>query len=312
MKVQWVIENFTKEKSFLELTKAVEELGYPLIKIQGDYSKEILRPIKQVNYDFGAFPEKCVVANGTIKMCKLLKQDLEENWGAKCFPIIYSNWDKYECSAYYSHFGPYLFNDKYCLMSLREVVRQKFDVWGQYGKEGCLFIRPSSGEKTFQAGILNIEDLGQLHSSNIEYEHDLMLVSTPKTIKWEGRFVVCKHKEIIASSTYRFQGMLSIIPSVPEGATKFCKELLEKTSYVPDSVYCFDLCQDADGKFWLLELSSFSSAGLYACDKKRIVQRVSEIAWEDFCKYNEDNFCICHECGSSDIIQGICQKCKKN
>jgi hypothetical protein len=284
MQPTWIIENFTKEKSFLELTNAVEELGYPLIKIQGDYRREILNNLnKTISGVFSqkedrALNNKCIIANGTIKMCRLLREDL----GPHCQPVLYSNWPKYECSAYYSHFGPYLFNDKYCLMSLREIVRQKFDIFGHYGKDGVIFIRPSSGEKTFQAGVINIEDLATLHASNMEYEHDLMLVSTPKTIKWEGRFLVSRYKEIIASSTYRFQGMVSIIPSVPEGATKFCKELLERTSYIPDSVFCFDLCQDADGDFWLLELTSFSSAGLYAMDKKKIIQRVSQIALEDF------------------------------
>jgi hypothetical protein len=112
------------------------------------------------------------------------------------------------------------------------------------------------------------------------------LVSTPKTIKWEGRFVVSKHKEIIASSTYRFQGNVAIIPSVPKEATKFCLELLKKSDYHPDSVFCYDLCQDSDGVVWLLELTSFSSAGLYACDMQNIVKRVSEIAEEDYLKWN--------------------------
>ncbi len=280
MKVNWIIENFAKEKSFAELIKAVEELGYPLVKIQGDYTKDLVKSLKNglvAEYDF---PRNCVIVNGTIKMVRILQEELEGH----CFPIKYCDWPKYECSAYYSHFGPYLFNDKYCLMSLREIVRQKFDIWGHYGKDSCIFIRPSSGEKTFQAGILDIQDLATLHASNVDCEHDLMLVSTPKNIKWEGRFVVSKYKEIIASSTYRFQGVVSWIPSVPVGATKFCQELLDRVDYVPDSVYCFDLCQDSNDKFWLLELSSFSSAGLYCCDMKKIVKRVSEIAYEDFNK----------------------------
>lgn len=275
--VTWIIENFAKEKSFIELTAAAEELGYPLIKINGDYSKPLLQDL---NYDNLGFRKDCVMFNGTIKMAKIVRNQLN----GYIQPVLYCDWPKYECSAYYSHFGPYLFNDKYCLMSLREIVRQKFDVWGHYGKDSCIFIRPSSGEKTFQAGILDFQDLGELHSSNIDCEHDLMLVSTPKNIKWEGRFVVSRRKEIIASSTYRFQGIVSWIPSVPAGATKFCKELLERVDYVPDSVYCFDICEDNDGNFWLLELSSFSSAGLYATNKKDIITKVSEIAWEDFNK----------------------------
>jgi hypothetical protein len=71
------------------------------------------------------------------------------------------------------------------------------------------------------------------------------------------------------------------IPAVPEGATEMCKKVLQK-EYYPDRIFCVDICEDGDGEFWLLELNSFSSCGLYACDKDKIVKRVSEIAWEKF------------------------------
>jgi hypothetical protein len=284
MKVTWIIENYSKENSFKELTEAIEELGYPLIKINGDYKKEMLRPVKALHDENNhALPfETCVIANGTIKMCKLVKENLEENWGAKCYPITYSNWPKYKCSSYYSHFGPYLFNDKYCLMSLKELERQKFDIWAQYGKDALIFIRPDSGEKEFRAGLLDLLDLGKFMDNNEDLWHDLVLISTPKKILWEGRFVCSKHKEIIASSTYQFQGQVTQIPSVPNGAKEFCQEILNKVNYYPDSVFCLDLCQDSDKNFWLMEVTSFSSAGLYCCDKKATIRRVSEMAWEDF------------------------------
>lgn len=281
MKVNWIIENFTKENSFKELSEAVEKLGYPLLKINSDYKKkdvsEFLKSYYSEVLDINIYQNACVIANGTIKMCKILKEELE-NW---CAPVLYSDFSKYKCSSYYSHFGPYLFNDKYCLMSLKEIVRQKFDVWGHYGKDSVIFCRPDSGEKIFQAGVLDIIDLPQLYDANKDYEHDLMLVSTPKNIKWEGRFIVSKYKEIIAYSTYRFQGNVTIIPAVPEESKKFVKELLN-VGYYPDSVFCFDVCQDSDDAYWLMELTSFSSAGLYASNKLDIVKRVSEIAWEDF------------------------------
>lgn len=267
MKAHWIVENFVKEPSFKELTAAIKELGYPLTEINGDYTRDMVSGIAN----------QCAVLNGSIKMVKLVKEEL-----TTCYPVTYCTFANYRCSAYYSHFGPYLFNDKYCLMSLRELVRQKYDVWGHYGKDGILFIRPDSGEKTFQAGLLDIIDLAHLHESNKDCEHDLMLVSTPKIIKWEGRFVVSKDREIVASSTYRFQGNVALIPSVPEETTKFCKKLLNTVDYHPDSVFCYDICQDNDGECWLLELTSFSSAGLYATNKAAIVKKVSEIAEKDY------------------------------
>ncbi len=54
--------------------------------------------------------------------------------------------------------------------------------------------------------------------------------------------------------------------------------------YYPDSVFCYDICQDGDGECFLLELTSFSSAGLYATNKAAIVKRVSEIAEAEYLK----------------------------
>lgn len=267
MKTHWIIENFVKEPSYKGLIDAAKSLGYPLTEINGDYTRDMVSNIS----------DRCVVLNGSIKMVKLVKEALNN-----CYPVTYCNFESYKCSAYYSHFGPYLFNDKYCLMSLKELVRQKYDVWGHYGKDGVLFIRPDSGEKTFQAGLLDIIDLAQLHDSNKDCEHDLMLVSTPKNIQWEGRFVVSRKREIIASSTYRFQGQITKIPSVPVEATKFCQKLLNIASYFPDSIFCYDICQDNDRECWLLELTSFSSAGLYETNKIEVVKKVSELAEEDW------------------------------
>jgi hypothetical protein len=45
----------------------------------------------------------------------------------------------------------------------------------------------------------------------------------------------------------------------------------------PDSIFCIDIAEDGDGNCWLLELTSFSSAGLYMTDKVKVVNRVNEI-----------------------------------
>ena len=290
MKPTWIVENFVKESSFRELTAAAKELGYPLIELNSDFSRSILyKKLEEANIlapgsnhkacEFGVEDNTCIVANGSLKMCRLITEELN-NLGIP--PVLLPRFERYKCSAYYSHFGPYLFNDKYCMMSLKELVRQKYDVWGHYGKDGMAFVRPDSGEKTFQAGLIDIIDLPQLWDTNKDVEHEMMLVSTPKRIKWEGRFVVAHTKEIIASSTYRFQGMVAIIPSVPSETTKFCGKILDDVNYYPDPVFCLDICQDNDGECWLMELTSFSSAGLYATNKKEIITKVSRIAEEEW------------------------------
>jgi hypothetical protein len=145
-----------------------------------------------------------------------------------------------------------------------------------------IFVRPDSGEKTFQAQLIDLQDFDNFWSvgSRMSAEDDdVVVVSTPKNIQAEFRVVCSKYNdgEIIAHSTYQYQKLRTLIPSVPVGVLDKCKEVF-KCGYFPDSVFCIDIFQDGDLNFWVGELTSFSSAGLYACDKKKIAHQVSQIA----------------------------------
>ena len=222
------------------------------------------------------FYEHCVIFAGSIELTEIIKKELPH-----CYPVAYCTKANYFCSKYYSYFGKLLFNDKYFLISLKELVRNKFFYWGVLGKEALIFIRPDSGQKPFQAQLLDLLDLDNFHSKNKDIEHELVLVSSPKNIQGEYRFIVTKYEEIIGHSTYRYQGQITKIPSVPTKALEFCKEVL-KIKYFPDSVFVIDICEDNDENYWIMELNSFSSSGLYESNKENIVKRVTEIAKEEF------------------------------
>ncbi len=267
IKVQWIVENFTHESSYTDIVKAIKEEGHSFHEITNNFAFADID-----EYD-GELP---VIFCGSIKMTELVQSRLRH-----CFPVSYCNQDNYLCSKYMTYFGKYLFNDRYIILSLNELRRNKWLYYGIFGKEALIFIRPDSGQKPFQAQLLDLLDFDRFVIDNQIIGHDLVIVSSPKKILWEGRFVVSRNKEVIAHSTYRFQDQITKISSVPEGAMALCKELLE-VGYYPDSVFCIDICQDAENDFWLLELNSFSSAGLYECNKKQIVQKVSEIAADEW------------------------------
>ncbi len=162
-------------------------------------------------------------------------------------------------------------------LTTSEMARQRWMVYGALGKEGVVFVRPDSGEKTFQAQLVDAQDLDEFVRVHEKEQHDMVLVSTPKNIWWEGRFV-CHQNEIIAHSTYKLQGQRTLVPSVPKGATECCQRALER-NYRPDTVFCVDVCGiDHSSEFFVLELNAFASSGLYACNKEIIVERVSQIA----------------------------------
>lgn len=270
MKTKWIVENFTHESSYMDLVKAINKEGHELQEIRNDFAFADI-----AKYD-GKSP---VLFLGSIEMTILVQSKLEH-----CFPVAYCNQPNYLCSNYMSHFGKYLFNDRYAMVSLKELRRHKFFFYGVFGKECLIFIRPNSGQKPFQARLVDLQEFERFYVANLEDEHELVVISSPKNINGEWRFVVSKSKGIISQSTYRYQGQICKIPSAPERATALVKEML-RVDYYPDSVFVMDVCEDNDKNYWLLELNSFSSAGLYECNKTDIVRKVSQIAEEEWAKW---------------------------
>lgn len=268
--MNWILENFTHESSYDEMIVEIKKQGMNLKIIKEGYKHSDLDEFRSGN--------QCIMFLGSIGMTEIVKKQLPN-----CFPVAYCTIENYLCTRYMSHFGKYLFNDRYSILSLAELQRQKFFFYGLYGKEAMIFIRPDSGQKPFQARLMDLLDFDEFVKSESDRIHQLVVVSTPKTIIWEGRFITSRDKEIISYSTYRFQGQVTKISSVPPESLNLCQELLE-VGYYPDTIFCLDLCQDSDGNFWLLEINSFSSAGMYAANKQKIVKRVSEIAEQEFSK----------------------------
>ena len=269
MKTKWIIENFTDSEDYRDLIKEVKESGRDCFVID-----------KRNHFDFdpSGFKENdCVIVQGSIQMTKNISTRLPNG----CFPINYSSWQNYLCSTYYPKFKDLLFNDNNEFTTLKNLKENKFHFYEKFGREALIFVRPDSGEKTFQAQLIDIQDFDKFWENGIQSsanDNDILIVSTPKKINGEFRIVCSKYNggEIIASSTYQYQGKRTYIPSIPPGATEKCKEVLS-VGWYPDSIFCVDIFQDGDMNFWLGELTSFSSAGLYYTNKKTLVNRVNEI-----------------------------------
>ena len=200
---------------------------------------------------------------GSIEGCNWLRQNRPNVKHCSTF-------ENYTCAAYYPKMQELLFNDRYAFIPFAELARRKWDIYAWLGKEALVFIRPCSGEKDFPAELVDLKDIDKL-VENYNYE-GMAVVSTPKNFIGEWRFVVTE-SEIIAQSSYKYQGVLTCVPSAPVGATELVKRVLDK-GYFPDKLFCVDVAQDMNNQFWVMELTSFSSAGLYACDVKKIAEAI--------------------------------------
>lgn len=274
MKCRWIIENFTDSEDYNELIRCVKELEHDCYVIG-----------RRNNFDFdpsGYQENDCVLFQGSIQMTRHCRKVLPQG----CYPIAFCTEPNYLCTAYYPKFQSLLFNDRHKIMTVSELKMNMFAVYKEFGKEARIYIRPDRGDKPFTGQLLDIQDFERFWQNNVvcnAEDHDIVIVSTPKQINGEWRFVCCNDPDIIAYSTYQYQGQKTLIPAAPQGAIDLVKEIL-KVGYYPDVIFVIDVCEDADGLFWLLEFNSFSSAGLYECKKNVIAKRASEIAIREWQK----------------------------
>lgn len=258
--MKFIIENLTKEPSWLELSKAAKELGHEVQDIRGDYKRA----------DIAHYKNEPVILFASIEMNNLMRPQLVEQG---CADGILSTFDNYLCQKFYPYFGDVLFNDNYVMAPLSEINRRKYFFYGLFGREANIFIRPDSGEKTFKASLVDLQDFDSFYSQLEECHNDLTIVSSPKNLIGEWRFLCNDKKEILALSSYRYQGLLTRVPSAPPKAHDFVKKILD-IGYFPDRVFCVDVAQAADGEFYLMELTSCSSAGLYCMDMKKVINGI--------------------------------------
>lgn len=263
-KVKWVIEDFATENQTKELAEAAIELGFEV------------KLCDHKNYFSTDWPkyfpkDECVVTQTSIQSAFSIMRYCPE-W----YPGPWYEKDKFKCNYYYPFFGKYLFNDNYMMIPVGEVLRNKDRIFEFFGKDGCVFIRPNGGAKSFTGEVFEIETFERMWHARCSYgamPSDLVVVSTPKNIKSEIRYII-GNKEIIAFSHYNGKKVDFPHP--------FVKEVLKNTNYNPHPVWCLDVALDNDYNPYVLEVGSFSVSGLYECNKKDIVLKVSEIAYNDF------------------------------
>lgn len=268
MKCRWLIENFTDSEDYNELIQAVKDNGNDCYVIGRRNNFDF----KPENYSEG----ECVLFQGSIQMTRHCKKVLPKG----CSPIAFCTEENFLCSRYYEPLKQYLFNDRHRFATVKELKENVFDFYKEFGKEALIYIRPDRGDKTFSGQLLDLQDFDRFWKNAVvcnSDDNESVIVSTPKTVVGEWRFVCTSTKEILAGSTYSYQGKRTIIPFYPPKAKELVQKVLE-VGYTPDYVFCVDVCEDADGNYWLMELTSFSSAGLYATKKSDIVPKVSEIA----------------------------------
>ncbi|WP_309722793.1 ATP-grasp domain-containing protein [Armatimonas sp.] len=146
-----------------------------------------------------------------------------------------------------------------------------------------VFIKPAGGGKLLSGLLLepgtNLQDA---HFSRHRRwptipEDFLLLVASPREILGEWRFVIVG-EQAIAASQYKWGETLVFERGAPQEAWAVARAIAVHT-WRPTEVFVVDIAQTSEGYF-VLELNTFGTAGLYACDLEDIVRAVAPYAAE--------------------------------
>lgn len=230
--------------------------------------------------------DACMVFHGSLQFASLLRR--KTNWSG-----IYCNLPKFECLYYYPRFGQYLLNSDYVMLPFGELNRRKDWLFQHVGKDDKLFVRPSSGFKTFTGKVTNIEnwekDVKLFGFYSIDPE-ELVIAAPPSKIKQEWRVVVADNK-IISGSKYdvndaQYWDNDHAIERLPESVLQYVQDMLNVVEYQPDPAWTVDICELESGELKVVEVGSFSCAGIYASDPEPIVTEINKISIREWKENN--------------------------
>lgn len=278
MKTKWIVENFEADNKFDLLVEEIKRQGHEVC---------LVRYIPFEGGSYNDFEDNdCVIVQSSINLARQLQK--EKKW----VPGPWINTPKFECVTYYAYLGKYLVNKDYIMLPRSEIKRQSAHLIDTVGDGDAIFIRPSSGQKTF-TGKVFFKDTIEKDWKMVEEFTDpesIVILSSPKVITKEWRFVA-SYGEIVTGSLYRHRigpigsGKYREVTVDPEDvkAQELALEIAGE-HYDPDPMYVIDICKTKDNQFHLLEIGSFSCAGLYDCNIEKIVTHATSVAikeWKD-------------------------------
>lgn len=271
MQVGWLLDGNLFEDYLDDLVAAIHDCGHLSVALN--------RPNAPYSWDDTgkayrkAFPRgACVVTHADIDLALRVRND------AYWSPGVFATLPNYFCSHYFAHLGRFLLNSDYIMLPFSEMRRQKEFLLDTLGRQGQIFVRPDSPLKIFTGQIVSAstyeKDLDFLAFYDFPCE-SLVIVSSPKTIERESRFVIV-NGIVVAGSEYKIGENTKL--TTADHPSMHLAEEIAKGGFQPDRAWVLDTCRTSDGRNHLLEIGAFGFANLYGCDKRAVVEAVSKAA----------------------------------
>ena len=275
MNVKWLIDDYLIGYDDFEYTivDAIKKAGHEIYVTK--YIPFSANPDENIPYS----NDDCVVTYGTHGFVSQIQKKYSFQPGSYCPD------DRLKCSHYMQYIDlDDLLNPEYIMIPYGEFIRRGKDHWLYYfGKSGKIFIRPDSGSKTFAGTVMPYHDfdheINTLNKMTSATQDTMIMISKVQEILGEYRFVIV-NGTVITGSEYKHDGVVQYMSGYPQECFDLANKIA-KQDWQVDICYTCDVAVTKNGPK-IIELNSFSCAGLYACDKDAIVNAISEAAWKEY------------------------------
>jgi hypothetical protein len=277
MQINWLVEKDVFNENLARLQKEVESQGHIFVPIE-------YTPVLTDKHMSILKPSDCVIFYGSLSMMRQIERY------APWFPGGWCNLPNFRCTEYYTHFGQYLLNQEYFMVTLSELIRRKSYYCNLINPGGGIFVRPNSGAKEFTGIVLQLEEINAENLGFGFYHEDrsLLLVVAKQlkdadAIRREWRLVIC-NKKVIAWSQYKINYELEVSSDCPKEVIDFANQIASEP-WEPDPIYVIDIGQNKDGLglgLGLIEINAFSTSALYDCDVRPVVEAASALAMQEW------------------------------
>lgn len=274
--VNWIVEDGVFGSSIAPLVTEIQSQGHQVRVI--DYTRGF------TDYE-RFFPEdECILFYGSLHVA-LRILDNKTQRGLPWVPGIIGTFQNYSCTHYYGYLKKWLFNDRYCILSLWDLsyrVAQEAPVLKNLiGDAKRLFVRPDSCLKPFPGSIYSRKELADLQGFMRGHYLDaldmLVVIAPEKEIEAEWRVVIAQG-QVLSASQYKQSGKPCYQQGMPDEVQRLAQEVAG-CEWQPDPIWVLDLCL-SKGSVYIMEINFLSCAALYRCDLSPIVQEASRIAQE--------------------------------
>lgn len=199
-------------------------------------------------------------------------------------PGAYGISSNMNCNVYYSNIpNDWMLNSEFIFTTFHD-LKQKPEKYFNMLNTSRLFIRPNSGFKTFAGFVITrsnaLDELSSTMQLTSVMPETFVLVARYQPLNGEFRFII-GDGEVIDGSEYRWDNILDIRHDWPQECWDLA-DRMAKHSWQPDLVYTCDVAQTELYGPKIVEINSFACAGLYACNKDKVVNAINRIAEKEF------------------------------